>query len=198
MSEQIQLPAIPPAGVSKKVAMALNPIDAFGGVAPIALNEPLVPADICRTAMQTAQAEIEDPIGADRASKYGKSIVGQYPKRGKEDFHDPAVFARSLTALLAEYSEPVVREVLKELPRRHRWMPAIADVQDALDERVSARKLIVIGARRQLKEHERRQAESEREATVARDRDQVAKGMAELTASLRSAVSAPRRQEAAE
>jgi hypothetical protein len=151
----------------------------------------LVPEDVCQRAIQAATSEITGTSDVDTASAASKRIIAQYPKRGKEDFHDAATYARALTALLAEFPPVIVMQACKEIPRRARWLPSIADVQAVLSELVARRRLVIVGAERQLAEHKRRRDEDERAALVERDREKVQAGLKDLMASLAAAVQPP-------
>jgi len=185
MADQIQLPALP-ASVDRKTAQALYPLDAFGAMQPIAINDRLVPADTCRQALAAAQAEISGGTPKESAARAAKRIVDQYPKMSKEPFHDEQTYKLGLVALLMEYPGTVVQEAMREVPRRYSWMPSQGQIVAVLDEYMASRRMIIIGAKRQIAEHERREKEAAREAEIARDRDRVRTGFDELMAGLKS------------
>jgi len=185
MTDQIQLPALP-ASVDRKTARALYPLDAFGAMQPIAINDRLVPADTCQQALAAAQAEISGGTPKENAARAAKWIIDQYPKMSKEPFHDEQTYKLGLVALLMEYPETVVQEAaMREVPRRYSWMPSQGQIVTVLDDLMAARRMIIIGAKRQLAEHERRAKEAAREAEIARDHDKVAGGFADLMAGLK-------------
>lgn len=57
-------------------------------------------------------------------------LMGCYPDLGKVD---PEIYTRMLHSLFMEYPEADVMRVVKDLPRQSKWLPAIAEIQAALD-----------------------------------------------------------------
>ena len=81
----------------------------------------------------------QPPISAARAeyaAQRARLLFGCYRKGGA---NDPETYVLAVTAVLAEYSEEVMRRVTdprEGLPRRTKWMPNPAKVAEACDAAV--------------------------------------------------------------
>lgn len=90
--------------------------------------------DGCRTIVAIEDAiDNGERTAPSLASKAAKQIVGCYRAR---DFVDVETYIASLIATLARYPEPIVKMgacINYGIPRKHKFLPTIAEVSDELD-----------------------------------------------------------------
>lgn len=99
------------------------------------------------------------------ASDASRRIVGVYRK---SELNDPEVYTAILIALLLEYPHSIVTRVahpVHGLQSRMKFLPTIAEVREACEQEQKRQRNLVVVARWQLQEHERRERlQAEREA----------------------------------
>jgi hypothetical protein len=107
------------------------------GYAPtIADNDPLIPADECRTivAEMTAALGRCDP---DIAAKHARLIVASY---GGQKPDDPDGYIRMITASVAQCPQDLLVKLVDEVPRRHpRFLPSKGEVDAVVCELMQPR-----------------------------------------------------------
>ncbi len=122
----------------------------------------------------------------DQVAKAIRRIVGAYPA-GKPS--DPDTYLETLTEIMAGHPGKYVEEVGRELPLSLKFMPAPAEVKEALQAKANKRKAIACRAQWLLDDLNRRGKEARREAEreealkamTPERRQQIAVGLALIT-----------------
>jgi hypothetical protein len=95
------------------------------------------------------------------AAEAVKMLLGMYPARPP---HDPETYARALTAVFMASDPDFVRRVvdpINGLPSRCKFLPTVAEVNEAIAAERLRRQTIQLTAQWMLREHDRRKAEAE-------------------------------------
>lgn len=96
----------------------------------------------------------------DAAVVYAETIVGFYPAR---QVFDPRIYISGLTAIFAAYPLDFVKRVCNPvtgLPGKQKFLPAPAEVKEALDAEAARRIRIQANARYVLQQAAKREAEA--------------------------------------
>jgi hypothetical protein len=137
-----------------------------GGVFLIAitvLNQRMTLAPINRTNGLTLQAErMSDLIKTEaEAVQAAKTLVGMYPAR---EVHSQEIYGQAMKTVFMAAEWDFVRRVvdpINGLPSKLRYLPTVAEVNQALAAEQLRRHTIHLTAQWMLKEHDRRKAEAE-------------------------------------
>ncbi|MEN6302285.1 MAG: hypothetical protein ABFD96_06130 [Armatimonadia bacterium] len=112
----------------------------------------------------TVLAELADrdtPCTASEAATFAGQLLGFYPAR---EVHDARTYVSGMTAVMAAYPRDLVKRIchpVTGLPARLKWLPTIADVNEALTAELDRRKRIAANARTVLDQDAKRRAEAE-------------------------------------
>ena len=96
-----------------------------------------------------------------------KAMVGMYPAR---HVNDPETYSKAIKTIFMHYEADFVRRVIDPvngLPSTNKFLPAPAEVKEALEAEKTRRFSIRATAAWMLEEHKRRQAEEEERARWA-------------------------------
>lgn len=124
---------------------------------------------------QDAQAVLDAMQGRDvpctpaEAATYAGQLVNYYPAR---EVNDARTYIAAMTAIMAAFPRDFVKRVcdpVTGLPSRLKFLPALAEVREALDAEANRRKRIEANARYVLEQAAKRQAEAEEKARWARE-----------------------------
>lgn len=134
-------------------------------------NCPLLPSDDCHAVIAAAERHSACP-SPERAALLARTMIGVYRVN---DVRDPDVYVTALAATLAEFPAFIAERTASPvhgLPSRLKFLPAIAEVREALQAEDSRQRLMVARARWMIQERERRDAaQAERRAIEAQKID---------------------------
>ena len=112
--------------------------EAMGGGLPLVLwaNRkmpaealPALDAAMCAQVVQLC-AEHSAPSGRDEAAKLAQLLIGSFPRHQVDD---PAIYARALVSVLAEYPRWCAIEAIDRITRASHYLPARSDVAKACE-----------------------------------------------------------------
>jgi hypothetical protein len=112
----------------------------------------------------------DEPCGPESGLFMARNLIGLYPAR---EVGDAKAYAAGMTALLAAHPIDFVRRVcdpVRGLPSRLKWLPTLADVNEAIEAERKRRDRIAANARHVIAEAERAKAKAEQEAELQASR----------------------------
>lgn len=121
------------------------------------------------TALQKQLPTISEQMGHQEATRQAKVLLGSYPREP----HDPATFTVGIVQVLAEYPSDVGRQAIDNLTRRLKHYPTRADLVEALEEIMSARRKNLADMMLAQSEGMKMLAEHARERALAEERQRL-------------------------
>lgn len=118
----------------------------------------LLPVDECR-AVIAAHERAQTRTAPDTATELAATLIGVYRR---DDLHDPDVYIRAIAATLAEYPVHIAKRVASPvtgIPARMKFIPAVAEVREALDAEDRRQRNLAARAKWMIQERERRDAD---------------------------------------
>ncbi len=132
----------------------------------------LVPAGTCHRMI--GMLKQWQPCGPERASEIVGILVGSYPHQP----HEPEIYLRAIVSVLAEAPEAAAKEAINRVTRKQKFLPARAEIVEALNEIRNEQHRLEFYARKHIEEHKRREAEAMEAARPRATQESVAKTMA--------------------
>lgn len=112
---------------------------------------------------------ITERMGHASAAKQAKVLLGSYPREP----HDPETFIAGIVQVLSEYPEEVGRQAIDTLTRRLKHYPTRADLVEALEEIMTARRKLHAEVRQAQEEGLRRLESMAHDKVLANERQRL-------------------------
>lgn len=123
----------------------------------------LAPIDDCRAVVAAYDGTKKATVA--EAAETVRVLVGSYPQRAGAE--DPQIYLSAMIAAFADYPEKSGQIAARDMVKKHRFAPSVAEAVEALEAARSASATLAARARWALAEHERREREARREAELA-------------------------------
>lgn len=127
----------------------------------------LLPRTDCEAVLLQIERRGAEQMTEVEAAESVKALLGMYPARPP---HDPETYANAMKTVFMASQFDFVRRVVDPvngLPSRCKFLPTIAEVNEALVAEATRRSQIKLTALWMLREHDRRKAEEEERAKWA-------------------------------
>jgi hypothetical protein len=126
-------------------------------------NTSLAPIDDCRAVVAAYDGSKKATVA--EAADTVRVMVGSYPQRAGAE--TPEIYLSAMIAAFADYTDKTGQIAARDIVKKHRFAPSVAEAVEALEAARSASATLAARARWALTEHERREREARREAELA-------------------------------